>query len=177
MKLATLKNGTRDGRLLVVSPCDSRAVPSTTRTTLQSALDDWANTEPALRAEANALATNERADAFDLVFEDLQSPLPRAYAWIDGSAYINHIVLVRKARGAEPPATLETDPLVYQGGSDTFIGPRDDIPVADLSWGADFESEIAVITDDVPQGTTAADANKHIKLMMLCNDVSLRNLI
>ena len=125
----------------------------------------------------NDLQAGNLAGEFAVDTNELASPLPRAYAWIDGSAYINHIVLVRKARGAEPPETLETDPLVYQGGSDTFLGPCDDIPWGDGSWGLDFESELAVITDDVPMGTKKEQASQHIKLIMLVNDVSLRGLI
>ena len=178
MKLATRKNGTRDGELLVVSRDNQRAALAGANTpTLQSLMDDWAAKVPALEAIYDALNAGTHPGAFDVDTTTLHSPLPRAYAWIDGSAYINHIVLVRKARGAEPPATLRTDPLVYQGGSDTFIGPRDDIPLADPSWGCDFESEIAVVMDDTPQGVKPEDVSKYIRLVMLCNDVSLRNLI
>ena len=140
-------------------------------------MDDWSTKVPHVQALAAALDAGECADAFDVDCSTLHSPLPRSYAWIDGSAYINHIVLVRKARGAEPPATLETDPLVYQGGSDSFLAPRAPIPLADEAWGCDFESEIAIVTGDVPQGVKAADAEKYIRLIMLCNDVTLRNLI
>lgn len=177
MKLATLNDGTRDGRLLVVSRDGTRAAKATAALTLQSALDDWANAEPALRAEAGRLESSSHPDEFPLEPERLSSPLPRAYEWIDGSAYISHIVLVRKARGAEPPPTLKTDPLVYQGGSGVFLGPRDDIPHFSDEWGIDFEAEICVVTDDVPMGTTAANAGPHVKLLMLANDVTLRNLI
>ena len=178
MKLATRRNGTRDGELLVVSRDNRRAVAvPDVAPTLQALLDDWATLGPRAQAAFEALQAGTRTDAFDLAPSTLHSPLPRAYAWIDGSAYINHIVLVRKARGAEPPATLRTDPLVYQGGSDTFLGPTDPIPLADPAWGCDFEAEIAVITDDVPQGTAADAALGHVKLLCLCNDVSLRNLI
>lgn len=178
MKLATRKNGTRDGELLVVSSDNTRAVAvGSVAPTLQSLMDDWATKVPHVQALAAALDAGECADAFDVDCSTLHSPLPRSYAWIDGSAYINHIVLVRKARGAAPPETLRTDPLVYQGGSDTFLGPRDDIPLANPDWGCDFESEIAVILDDTPQGVRAEDVHKYIRLVMLCNDVSLRNLI
>jgi fumarylacetoacetate (FAA) hydrolase len=178
MKLATRKDGTRDGQLLVVSRDNRRAVVAAqVAPTLQALMDHWARLEPAARELFERLEAGQADGAFDLDPTQLASPLPRAYAWIDGSAYINHIILVRKARGAEPPETLRTDPLVYQGGSDTFLAPTDDIPLADLDWGCDFESEIAVITDDVPQGTPRERAGEHIKLLMLCNDVSLRNLI
>ena len=178
MKLATRKNGTRDGELLVVSRDNQRAlVVGSLAPTLQALMDDWAAKAPGVQALADALEAGERDDAFDVDCSTLHSPLPRAYGWIDGSAYINHIVLVRKARGAEPPATLKTDPLVYQGGSDTFLGPRDPIPLADPDWGCDFESEVAVVLDDTPQGVRAEDVGQYIRLVMLCNDVSLRNLI
>jgi fumarylacetoacetate (FAA) hydrolase len=178
MKFATRKNGSRDGELLIVSSDNKRAVlASSIAPTLQGLLDNWNALIGDVKGISDALNAGHCADAFDVVQSDLSSPLPRSYAWIDGSAYINHIVLVRKARNAEPPATLETDPLVYQGGSDTFLGPRENIPVADLSWGVDFESEIAVITGDTPRGTLASEASQHVRLYMICNDVSLRNLI
>ncbi len=187
MKLATRRNGTRDGALIVVSRDNRRGVLATAADpslrTLQAALDGWGRAEPRLRDLYDALNAGEDVwgpggeRVFAVDEASLESPLPRSFAWIDGSAYINHIVLVRKARGAEPPATLKTDPLVYQGGSDTFLGPRDDIPLGDVAWGCDMEGELAVITDDVPQGTTADEAEGHVKLLMLVNDVSLRNLI
>jgi fumarylacetoacetate (FAA) hydrolase len=178
MKLATRKNQTRDGELLVISTDNEWAVSaSEVAPTMQSLLDDWAAKSPKLEAMYSALNKGERADAFQVDQTSLHSPFPRAYGWIDGSAYINHIVLVRKARGAEPPATLETDPLVYQGGSDTFLGPRDNIPLADTSWGCDFESEVVVVLDDTPQGVKSADVGNYVRLVMLCNDVSLRSLI
>jgi len=178
MKLATRKNQTRDGELLVVSKDNQTAVVAgAVAPTLQSVMDDWAAKSPQLEAMYAALNAGEQAGAFAVNVDELHSPLPRAYAWIDGSAYINHIVLVRKARGAEPPATLRTDPLVYQGGSDTFLAPRDDIPLADTSWGCDFESEVVVVLDDTPQGVKAEDVGQYVRLVMLCNDVSLRNLI
>lgn len=178
MKFATRKNGTRDGELLIVSRDASQAVLATdVAPTLQALLDGWDALSPQAESVYAALNAGTASGAFAFDDSALESPLPRAYSWVDGSAYINHIVLVRKARGAEPPATLETDPLVYQGGSDTFLGPRDEIPVADLSWGVDFESEIAVVLGDTPQGVATEDAAKHIRLYMLCNDVSLRNLI
>ena len=178
MKLATRKNGTRDGELLIVSRDNQRAVTAgDLAPTMQSLLDDWATKSPLLTELYAALNAGSLEGAFDVDVNALHSPFPRAYGWIDGSAYINHIVLVRKARGAEPPATLKTDPLVYQGGSDTFLGPRDDIPLANTEWGCDFESEVAVVMDDTPQGVKAEDVGKYVRLVMLCNDVSLRNLI
>jgi len=178
MKLATRINGTRDGELVVVSKDNLSAVVAGGDTpTLQSLLDDWGTKSQRLEALYAALNSGQCEEAFSVDATALHSPFPRAYAWIDGSAYINHIVLVRKARGAEPPATLRTDPLVYQGGSDTFLGPREDIPLADLSWGCDFESEIAVVMDDTPQGVKPEEVKQYIRLVMLCNDVSLRSLI
>ncbi len=177
MKLATLKDGTRDGRLIVVkrdSSAYTLATPVALR--LQDALDDWARVEPQLRTLAEQLEANA-VQSRPLDVSALLAPLPRAYEWIDGSAFLNHVILVRKARGAEPPPTLKTDPLVYQGGSGEFLAPTADIPLGDEAWGLDFESEVCVILDDVPQGTQAAEAGRHIKLLMLCNDVSLRNLI
>ena len=178
MKLASLKDG-RDGRLVVVSTDLQRyvlaaeAVPSGPKT-LQAALDDWANLAPALQALSDRANAGE-GEPFDQAACD--SPLPRAYQWADGSAYVNHVELVRKARGAEMPESFWTDPLMYQGGSDSFLGPRDNIPMADEDWGIDFEAEIVVVTDDVPMGVSAEDALDHIQLIMLVNDVSLRNLI
>jgi len=178
MKLATRKNDTRDGELLVVSRDNRRAVVvGALAPTLQSLIDNWAQKAPQIEAMYQELEAGTRADAFDVDAAELHSPLPRAYGWIDGSAYINHILLVRKARGAEPPATLKTDPLVYQGGSDTFLGPRDAIPLANKDWGCDFESEIAIVMDDTPQGVQPHEVKQYIRLVMLCNDVSLRNLI
>ncbi|MBT8102839.1 MAG: fumarylacetoacetate hydrolase family protein [Gammaproteobacteria bacterium] len=174
MKLASLKSG-RDGQLVVVSRDLTRCMPATdVAPTLQAALDDWPTTRPALEAIAARLEAGD-GEAFDE--SACHSPLPRAYQWADGSAYVNHVELVRKARGAEMPATFWTDPLMYQGGSDSFLGPRDDIPVADEDWGIDFEAEIVVVTDDVPMGVSAGDAIRHIQLIMLVNDVSLRGLI
>ncbi len=177
MKLATLKAGGRDGTLVVVSTdlARCRAVPGVAPT-LQAALDRWAELAPRLEAAARALDADPAAgEPFDPALA--ASPLPRAYQWADGSAYVNHVELVRRARGAEMPPSFWTDPLMYQGGSDSFLGPRDPIPAADEAHGIDFESEIAVVTDDVPMGTTAQAARGHIKLLMLVNDVSLRNLI
>jgi fumarylacetoacetate (FAA) hydrolase len=177
LKLATLRDGTRDGRLIVVKRDNSAyAMATNVALTLQAALDDWAHKEPQLRnlaAQLEAGAVQSRP----LDVSALLPPLPRAYEWIDGSAFLNHVILVRKARGAEPPPTLKTDPLVYQGGSGDLLAPTADIPLADEAWGLDFESEVCVILDDTPQGTKAAEAGQHIRLLMLCNDVSLRNLI
>jgi len=177
MKLATLKNGTRDGKLVVMSN-DGQTYAEATSVcpTLQAALDDWSIVAPKLRALSADLNAGKVAGA-KIDVTKLHSPLPRAYEWIDGSAYINHVVLVRKARKAEPPETLRTDPLIYQGGSGVFLAPTDPIFLADNSWGCDFESEVAVVLADTPQGTTAADAHKYVRLIMLVNDVSLRNLI
>ncbi|MCC2524709.1 fumarylacetoacetate hydrolase family protein [Vibrio coralliilyticus] len=178
MKLATLKNDTRDGQLVVVSKDLTKctAVPDIA-TTLQSALDQWSKVKPQLDEVYKAL--NEGKLVAEIPFEQNQceSPLPRAYQWADGSAYVNHVELVRKARGAEMPASFWTDPLMYQGGSDAFIGPRDNIPVGSEEWGIDFEGEVAVITDDVPMGATSEEAASSIRLLMLVNDVSLRGLI
>ena len=177
MKLATLRNGSRDGRLVVVSKDLTRATDAARiAPTLQAALDDWEHIAPRLEQLAEQVEIGS-VPTFRFHEHDCESPLPRAYQWADGSAYINHVELVRKARGAEVPESFYDDPLMYQGGSDTFLGPRDDIPLGDVAWGCDMEGEIAVITDDVPMGVTEADAADHIKLVMLCNDVSLRGLI
>jgi len=177
MKLATFKNGTRDGALHVVSQDMARAAcAASIAPTLQQALDDWTKTEPKLRQLFDDL--NEGRASNTVPFDSAQcaAPLPRAYQWADASAYVNHVELVRKARGVEMPESFWSDPLIYQGGSDTMMGPNDDIELSDLSWGIDFEAEIAVVTDDVPMGITPEDAAKHIKLIMLVNDVSLRYL-
>ncbi len=177
MKLASLNDGSRDGRLVVVSRDLSRCTPAAPiAATLQEALDKWAEKGPELRGLAVRLDADE-ADAQPFDEAEALSPLPRAYQWADGSAYVNHVELVRKARGAQMPESFWSDPLMYQGGSDSFLSPRAPIPVADEAWGIDFEAEIAVITDDVPMGVSADDAGAHIKLLMLVNDVSLRNLI
>ena len=176
MKLASLKGG-RDGRLVVVS--DDLAWSTSAESvapTLQAALDDWGRCEPLLRGLAESL--NHGALPRDRFHEhDAASPLPRAYQWADGSAYVNHVALVRRARAAEMPASFWTDPLMYQGGSDGFLGPRDDIPLKDEAWGCDLEGEIAVITGDVPLGATPEEGLAAVRLVLLCNDVSLRNLI
>jgi fumarylacetoacetate (FAA) hydrolase len=179
MKLATLRRGGRDGRLAVVSRDLMRCVlvPGIAPT-LQAALDDWTTVAPRLAERAAALElSSSQADVMPFDATQCAAPLPRAYHWVDGSAYVNHVELVRKARGAEMPASFWTDPLVYQGGSDDLLGACDDVPFADEAWGIDLEAEIAVITDDVPMGTSTADAGAHIKLLTLVNDWSLRNLI
>ncbi len=177
MKLASLKNGTRDGQLVVVSRDLTRYTDASFLVpTLQAALDNWARVAPHLEAMAEG---QEHGSVPSLRFHehDAESPLPRAYQWADGSAYVNHVELVRKARGAEMPESFWTDPLMYQGGSDSFIGPRDPILMADEGWGIDMEGEVAVITDDVPMGAAAGEAREAIRLVMLVNDVSLRGLI
>ncbi len=177
MKLATLKDGSRDGRLVVVSRDLARcqAVPNIVAT-LQAALDDWARCAPQLAIVAAALEADvSLGQPFDQA--QAHAPLPRAYQWADGSAYLNHVELVRQARGAKVPETFYSDPLMYQGGSDVMIGARDPIRVDDEAYGIDMEGEIAVIVDDVPMGVSVAEAGQHIKLVMLVNDVSLRNLI
>ncbi len=177
MKLASLKNG-RDGSLIVVSRYLTRAVFATSiAPTMQAALDDWENCAPKLHNLYIDLCRNSAEDSFALDQTKLTSPLPRAYQWLDGSAYLNHVELVRKARGAEMPKEFLTDPLMYQGCSDSFLGPTEDIAMASEDYGVDFESEVAVITDDVPMGISADKAAKHIKLVLLVNDVSLRGLI
>jgi fumarylacetoacetate (FAA) hydrolase len=176
MKLASLKHG-RDGRLVVVSGdlawfTDAFLIAPT----LQAALDDWERCEPLLRGLAESLE-HGAVPRGRFHEHDAAAPLPRAYQWADGSAYVNHVELVRKARGAELPESFWTDPLMYQGGSDGFLGPRDPIPLADEAWGCDLEAEVAVILGDTPQGVTPEEARGYIRLVTLVNDVSLRNLI
>ena len=178
MKLATLKRGGRDGTLVVVSRDLARCqAVGDIATTLQQAMDDWAAAAPRLAAVYEALnhGAARHAEPFDP--RQCHSPFPRAYQWADGSAYINHVELVRKARGAELPPELLSDPLMYQGGSDSFVGPRDPIFACDESWGIDFEAEVAVVTGDLPIGAGPARCEREIRLLMLVNDVSLRNLI
>ena len=176
MKLASLKGG-RDGRLVVVSRDLAWCVGAEgIAPTLQAALDDWDACAPQLAALAEQLQAGTIARQ-RFREHDAASPLPRAYQWADGSAYLNHVELVRKARGAEMPPSFWTDPLMYQGGSDGFLGPRDPIPLGDPAWGLDLEAEVAVVTGDVPMGVSAEAARGRIRLVMLCNDVSLRNLI
>ncbi len=179
MKLATLKsNSSRDGELCIVNQELTRAVRVPhIAANLQYALDHWNEVETELQTIYQQL--NEQRLDKDFSFDPKQctSPLPRAYQWIDGSAYVNHVELVRKARGAEMPPDFWINPLMYQGASDTFLGPNDPILVADEAFGIDFEAEVAVITDDVPMGITRENAGQHIKLLLLVNDVSLRNLV
>lgn len=176
MKLASLDHG-RDGRLVVVAPDLGQAVlAEAIAPTMQAALDEWEVAYPKLLELAAALQNGD-ADGFALDPAKLAAPLPRAYQWADGSAYVNHVELVRKARGAKMPESFWHDPLMYQGGSDRMLGPRADIVVADPAWGIDFEGEVAVIVGDVPAGCDREAAGEAIKLLMLVNDVSLRNLI
>ena len=177
MRLATLKDGSRDGRLIVVrrdgTACaDAGGIART----MQDALDRWEACEGPLRALAADLDAG-RATSRSLDPRALHAPLPRAFEWVDGSAYLTHVRLVRKARGAEPPPTLETDPLVYQGGSGVLLGPTDELPLPDPSWGMDFEAEVCVVLGDVPRGTTAAEAGKYVRLLVLANDVTHRHLV
>lgn len=177
MKLATLKVGSRDGRLVVVSRDLTRATEAfNIAPTMQGALDGWERLAPRLADLAEALEHGS-VPSFRFHEHDCASPLPRAYQWADGSAYVNHVELVRKARGAQMPASFWTDPLMYQGGSDSFLGPRDKIAMADEAWGIDMEGEVAVVTGDVPMAVSAQDARAFIRLVMLVNDVSLRALI
>jgi len=178
MKLATLKTGGRDGTLVVVSRdlVTCQPVPAIAPT-LQAALDDWERRAPRLRAVYEQLNDGSAPEAVSFIEQECASPLPRAYQWADGSAYINHVELVRKARGAEVPASFYTDPLMYQGGSDAFVGPCDPIAVLSEDWGVDLEAEVAVVTADVPMGATLEQAAAAVRLVMLVNDVSLRNLI
>lgn len=178
MKLASIKNQTRDGQLVVVSRDLSRYIPvPDIAVTMQQALDNWNDVERQLKEVYQALTQGELAGVLAFDPAQCESPLPRAYQWADGSAYVNHVELVRKARGAEIPESFWTDPLMYQGGSDDFIGPMDDVLLPSDEWGIDFEAEVAVVTDDVPMGVSAQDAGDHVKLIMLVNDVSLRGLI
>ena len=178
MKLASLRNGSRDGQLLVVSRDLARAVPVPhVVPTLQAALDDWHRVQPRLEQVALELEEGRASGGFPFRATQVLAPLPRAHHWVDGSAYVNHVELVRKARGAEMPATFWTDPLVYQGGSDDFLAPTADVPLPSEEHGIDLEAEVAVVTDDVPMGTAADGARDHIRLLMLVNDWSLRNLI
>ena len=178
MKLATIKNDRRDGALVVVSRdlVTCQAVPAIAPT-LQAALDDWDTIAPQLQAVYDGLNDGAADNAESFIEQECHSPLPRAYQWADGSAYINHVELVRKARGAEVPASFYSDPLMYQGGGDSFVGPCDPIAVLSEDWGVDLEAEVAVITGDVPMGASSDEAASAIRLVMLVNDVSLRNLI
>ena len=174
MKLATLKDGTRDGKLVIVSRDLTRCTDASfLAPTLQAALDDWQRLSPHLATLAESL---DHGSVPSLRFHehDAHSPLPRAYQWADGSAYINHVELVRKSRGAEMPADFLVNPLMYQGGSDSFLGPRDPIVMADEAWGIDFEGEVAVVTGDVPMGASVDEARGLIHLVVLVNDVTMR---
>jgi fumarylacetoacetate (FAA) hydrolase len=177
MRLATARDGTRDGRLAVVrrdgdSMLDARRVAPT----LQEALDRWDACLPSLRALAASLDAGD-VDGEPLDPAALLSPLPRAYEWVDGSAFLSHVRRVRAARGATPPATLETDPLVYQGGSGVLLAPTEDVPLPDVAWGLDFEGEVCAILGDVPRGARAEDAGRHVRLLCLANDLTYRNLV
>ncbi|MES2352130.1 MAG: fumarylacetoacetate hydrolase family protein [Pseudomonadota bacterium] len=178
MKLATLKDGTRDGQLMVVSrDLKTAQLADGVARTLQRALDDWTFIAPQLEAIYLDLNHGRGRRSFDFEPANCMAPLPRAFQWADGSAYVNHVELVRKVRGAEMPASFWDDPLMYQGGSDDFLGPTDGIALLREEWGIDFEAEVAVVTDDVPMGATPDQAHQRIRLLMLANDVSLRNLI
>ncbi len=178
MKLATYKDGSRDGQLVVVSrDLGSAHYATGIATRLQQVLDDWSFLSPQLQDVYDSLNQGRARHAFPFDPVQCMAPLPRAYQWVDGSAYINHVELVRKARNAEVPASFYADPLMYQGGSDDFMGPCDPVVVASESFGIDFEAEIAVVTADVRMGATPDQALDGIRLVMLANDVSLRNLI
>jgi fumarylacetoacetate (FAA) hydrolase len=178
MKLATLKDGSRDGQLAVVArDLKTAHIADGIAPTLQAALDDWGFIAPQLDVLYVELNAGRARRAFDFDPANCMAPLPRAFQWADGSAYVNHVELVRKARGAEMPASFWEEPLMYQGGSDDFLGPQDDIVLAHEAWGIDFESEVAVVTGDLPMGATPDQALQQIRLLMLANDVSLRKLI
>lgn len=178
MKLASIDNQTRDGQLVVVNKELTKAikVPEIAET-MQSAIDNWSETAIKLQEVYEQLNANKLETAFDFSTLKVMAPIPRAYHWADGSAYVTHVELVRKARNAELPESFWTDPLMYMGASDAFIGANDDIEIENEEWGIDFESEVAVITDDVPAGISSKEALNHIKLITIINDVSLRNLI
>jgi len=177
MRLATVRDGSRDGRLVVVRR-DGEAWLDASRVapTLQAALDRWAACAASLRALAASLDAGDE-DGEPLEIDALLAPLPRAYEWVDGSAFLSHVRLVRRARGAEPPPSLETDPLVYQGGSGVLLAPTEDLPLPDPAFGLDFEGEVCVVLGDVPRGTKAAAAARHVRLLCLANDVTYRNLV
>ena len=178
MKLGSLKQGGRDGTLIVVSRDLTRAVKAGgIAATLQTALEDWSDAAPRLNALSEQLHDGEAAGAFALDMAALAAPLPRAYEFVDGSAYLPHVERVRRARGAEVPASFYTDPLMYQATSAGFLGPRDPVLVSSEDFGIDLEAEVIVVTDDVPMATTPAQASDHIQLIGLINDVSLRGLI
>jgi len=177
VRLATARNGSRNGRLVVVRKDGEAALDASgVAATLQEALDHWEERAPSLRALAASLDAGD-VDGEELDPRALLSPLPRAYEWIDGSTYLNHVRLVRRSRSAEPPPTLETDPLVYQGGSGVLLAPTDDIPLPDPAWGLDFEGEVCILLGDVRQGTRAAEAARCVRLLCLANDLTYRNLV
>jgi fumarylacetoacetate (FAA) hydrolase len=177
MRLASLRDGSRDGKLLVVSRDGRRAIDaSAAASSLRAALDDWERTLPSLEQLAAELDKNTPA-AFDLDVERLAAPLPRAAEWVDGSAYLNHVRLVRRARNASPPTTLEMDPLVYQGGSSDMLGPREPFRLVDPQYGLDFEAELGVVLGDTPHGTRAEQAARHVRLLVCLNDWTYRNLV
>jgi fumarylacetoacetate (FAA) hydrolase len=177
VRLATLRDGTRDGTLVVVDRVAQRyAVADTIAPNLQAALDDWDRAAPELRRLAQRLETDE-SRGVPLDPARLTAPLPRAYEWVDGSSYLNHVVLVRRARGAQPPEDFESVPLVYQGGSSVLLGPHDRLPLAEQAWGLDFEAEVCAVLGDVPVGTSAGDAEPYVRLLMLANDSTFRNLV
>jgi fumarylacetoacetate (FAA) hydrolase len=177
VRLATLRDGSRDGSLIVVDSAARRfASAAHVAPNLQSALDDWDRISPALEALSRELESG-RAPADPVALPALSAPLPRAYEWIDGSCYLNHVLLARKARGADPPPGFEVDPLVYQGGSGVLLAATDPLVLPDAAWGLDFEAEICVVLGDVPRGVTADDASSCVRLMMLANDVTYRNLV
>lgn len=177
MKLASLRRGGRDGTLVVLSADRTRAViASDIAPTLQRALEDWAALAPRLAELSASLAAGTCADAFELAAGELASPLPRCFQFLDGSVYLSHMEKARRARGADMPADFDSQPLIYQGLSHGFLGPDEDAPFADPALGIDLEAEIAIVTDDVPQGISAADAGRHIRLVMLLNDWTLREL-
>jgi fumarylacetoacetate (FAA) hydrolase len=177
VRLATARNGTRDGRLVVVRK-DGEAGLDASRiaATMQEALDGWDDCAPSLRALAASLDAGD-VDGEPIDPDALLAPLPRAYEWVDGSAYLEHVRLVRRARGASPPPTLETDPLVYQGGSGVLLAPTEDVPLPDPAWGLDFEGEVCAVLGDVPRGTPAAEAGRAIRLLCLANDLTYRSLV
>lgn len=178
MKLASIDNKTRDGQLVVVNKELTKAVTvSEIAQTMQAAIDNWIDTESKLQSVYEGLNSNKLSNTLDFSSVRVLAPIPRAYHWADGSAYVTHVELVRKARNAELPESFWTDPLMYMGASDAFIGANEDIEIENEDWGIDFESEVAVITDDVPAGINSKDALNHIKLITIINDVSLRNLI
>lgn len=177
MKFATYKDNSRDGCLHIVSQDMTKTTPASAVKTLQEALDHWDTVVDKLQAEYDALNNGQVDNISDFNSQYCAAPLPRAYQWVDGSAYVNHVELVRKARGAVLPDTFWEDPLMYQGGSDSMLGAHDDIPLGDKSWGMDMEAEIVVFTGDVPAGTTPQEAEHYIRLVGCVNDVSMRGLI